>query len=278
MWGSVMKLLIWTVAALIFGTPQTAMSPLGDDPTQFDQLLDGAYLHRDVAFIQAAVADDVRYALSSDTSAAVWSKRQLVSDVRSYDGRERNVIAARVGIVGDFLQTSGHLQVKTLRGDGPEFQVFYVRLYRRGVTGWQLTSHDVVWRENSALQTPSLPALQVRGAGPAISVGAQRATPPLGMFRQGEGVTLPRLLRDVRPQYTSDAMRERIEGTVLVEAVVGRDGAVGEVTIIRSLDRSYGLDDQAVKCAKQWQFMPGMRLGAAVPVVITIELTFTLRK
>ncbi len=44
-----------------------------------------------------------------------------------------------------------------------------------------------------------------------------------------------------------------------------------------SLDSVFGLDQEAIKAARQWRFMPGMRSGEPVPVLITIELTFTLR-
>ena len=98
-----------------------------------------------------------------------------------------------------------------------------------------------------------------------------------GVYRPGNGVTLPRVLHEVRPQYTSDAMRAKVQGTVLLECVVRPDGCVGDVQVVRSLDPTFGLDQQAIKAAKQWRFAPGTRLGAAVPVQITIELTFTLR-
>ena len=47
--------------------------------------------------------------------------------------------------------------------------------------------------------------------------------------------------------------------------------------MVRSLDSTFGLDQEAVKAARQWRFVPGMRLGEPVAVRITIELTFTLR-
>jgi TonB family protein len=98
-----------------------------------------------------------------------------------------------------------------------------------------------------------------------------------GAYRPGNGVELPRLLREVKPQYTADAMRAKIQGTVLLECVVNTDGTVGRIEILRHLDRAFGLDDEAVKAARQWRFAPGMRQGQPVPVLITIELTFTLR-
>jgi TonB family protein len=55
------------------------------------------------------------------------------------------------------------------------------------------------------------------------------------------------------------------------------DGSVGEVKVTRSLDPIFGLDQEAIKAAKQWKFMPGTRFGQPVPVLVTIELSFTLR-
>jgi TonB family protein len=89
------------------------------------------------------------------------------------------------------------------------------------------------------------------------------------------GLTLPRVIADVKPAYTATAMRAKIEGTVILSAVVEKDGTVGDVKVVRSLDA--GLDDEAVRAAKHWRFVPGMRDGSPVPVEVTLELTFTLR-
>jgi TonB family protein len=98
-----------------------------------------------------------------------------------------------------------------------------------------------------------------------------------GAYRPGNGVTLPVVTREVKPQYTSDAMRAKVQGTVLLECVVRPDGSVGDVQVIRSLDSTFGLDQEAIKAARNWRFRPGTRMGEAVPVLVTIELTFTLR-
>jgi TonB family protein len=86
------------------------------------------------------------------------------------------------------------------------------------------------------------------------------------------------VIKEVKPQYTSDAMRAKIQGAVLVECVVNTDGSVSNVRVIRSLDATYGLDEEAIKAARQWRFQPGTRNGEPVPVLVSIELTFTLGK
>ena len=95
------------------------------------------------------------------------------------------------------------------------------------------------------------------------------------VYKPGDGVTAPVIVKQVKPQYTADAMRAKIQGTVTVECVVETNGKVGDVKVIKSLDP--GLDQEAVKAVKQWTFKPGKKDGKAVRVRIELELTFTLR-
>lgn len=110
------------------------------------------------------------------------------------------------------------------------------------------------------------------GLGPGFGGGTGG-----GAYRPGSGITTPRVLREVKPAYTAEAMRAKVQGTVWVECIVMPDGNVGDARITRSLDSVFGLDQEALKAARQWRFVPGMRQGEPVPVIITIELTFTLR-
>ncbi len=98
-----------------------------------------------------------------------------------------------------------------------------------------------------------------------------------GAYQPGNGVTPPEALTEVKPQYTADAMRAKIQGTVVVECIVQPDGTVTNVKVIRSLDPVFGLDLEAIKAARQWRFRPGRRLGQPVAVWINIALDFTLR-
>jgi protein TonB len=106
---------------------------------------------------------------------------------------------------------------------------------------------------------------------------ASPASPAGQPFAPGPGVTYPRLVNRVDAQYTDEARRRKIAGTVLLDCVVNPDGMVGDVRIARSLDAQYGLDEEAVKAVKQYRFTPGTKDGQAVPVRVTIEVSFFLK-
>jgi TonB family protein len=100
-----------------------------------------------------------------------------------------------------------------------------------------------------------------------------------GAYQIGNGVTSPQLIKEVKPNYTGDAMRAKLQGVVEMEAVVLPDGSVdpNRIKITRSLDSTFGLDQQAIIAVKQWRFRPGTFKGQPVAVIVNVELTFTLR-
>jgi TonB family protein len=94
-------------------------------------------------------------------------------------------------------------------------------------------------------------------------------------YKVGEqGVTSPKLTYKVDPQYTKEARDARIEGTVILQAVVGKSGTVEQLSLEKGIDP--GLDKNAMSAVKQWQFEPGRKEGQPVPVKATIEVSFKL--
>jgi TonB family protein len=114
------------------------------------------------------------------------------------------------------------------------------------------------------------------GQGSGLGPGSGGGTGG-GAYRPGSGVSLPEVIREVKPAYTAEAMRAKVQGVVWLECIVMPDGTIGDVKVTKSLDPVFGLDQEAIKAARQWRFRPGIRQGQPVPVIITIELTFTLR-
>ena len=121
--------------------------------------------------------------------------------------------------------------------------------------------------------------LSLAGCAACSSSPSQPSGPTaaaLTVYEVGPGVSVPTVVKNVKPAYTAAAIANRIQGSVIMSVIVLPDGTVGEVTVIRSLDTAFGLDAQAVLAAKQWLFNPGMKDGLAVAVRVTIEMTFTL--
>jgi TonB family protein len=115
--------------------------------------------------------------------------------------------------------------------------------------------------------------LALAAAAPALSAAPQGAEGPV--YTVGDGVSAPVVVKQVKPQYTAEAKRAKIQGTVTLEAIVETDGTVGDVSVTKGLEP--GLDEQAVKALRLWRFEPGKKDGKAVRVRITLEMTFTLR-
>ena len=95
------------------------------------------------------------------------------------------------------------------------------------------------------------------------------------VYQTGNGVSVPEVIKRVTPSLTVAALRAKLQGTVLLAAVVREDGTVGDVKVTRSsFNAKYGMNDEAVKAAKQWTFSPAMKDGKPVAVAVSIELAF----
>jgi TonB family protein len=84
----------------------------------------------------------------------------------------------------------------------------------------------------------------------------------------------PKLIHEVKPSYTIEALRRGVQGLVNMEVVVLPDGSTGPVRVIRSLDPD--LDLSAIAAIRAWRFKPAVLNGQGVPVLVEVEITFTL--
>jgi TonB family protein len=95
-----------------------------------------------------------------------------------------------------------------------------------------------------------------------------------GVYPVGQGVSPPTVLSRVEPEYTEAARAARIQGTVVLETVVGEDGVPKVSKVVRTL--GYGLEQSASRALEQWRFRPGMKDGRPVAVTLNIEVNFNL--
>lgn len=112
------------------------------------------------------------------------------------------------------------------------------------------------------------------GLGSGIGDGSGGGTGG-GPYRPGSGIEPPRLLREVKAEFTEEARRRSVTGDVLLEIVVRSDGAVGDVRLLRGLGA--GLDQRAVQAVRQWRFDPARRKGVPVDVLVEVAVEFILR-
>lgn len=123
-------------------------------------------------------------------------------------------------------------------------------------------------------------ALLVVGGSLSAAVSAfplANVAPQSTVYTPGNGVSLPEVIEEFKPDYTREAMQQGIQGSVWMAVVVGATGDVTDVAVTTSLDDKYGLDEQAVESARRWKFKPGMKDGKPVAVRVTIQMTFTLK-
>jgi TonB family protein len=112
------------------------------------------------------------------------------------------------------------------------------------------------------------------GDGGGLGAGSGGGTGG-GPYQPGSGVIAPELVREVRANYTDEARRRGVEGDVVLEIVVRRDGSVGNVRVVKSLGS--GLEQKATDAVRQWRFKPATRSGSAVDVVVEVAVGFKLR-
>lgn len=110
------------------------------------------------------------------------------------------------------------------------------------------------------------------GTGPGLGPGSGGGFGG-GAYRPGGGVVAPTLLRQVLPKYTPDALQKKIQGTVVLEVVVSRDGLPTAIRVVRSLDPG-GLDQEAIAAVREWRFIPGRVGNTPVDVLVTIWVDF----
>jgi len=104
---------------------------------------------------------------------------------------------------------------------------------------------------------------------------AQDAPPlPPGVYRPGNGVSAPSVLKKLDPEYAEEARIAKLSGAAILKLVIGEDGNGRDIVVTQPL--GLGLDEKAVDSIKAWSFKPGVKDGAAVPVAATIQVNFRL--
>jgi protein TonB len=127
--------------------------------------------------------------------------------------------------------------------------------------------------------------VRVRGEIPAADVTVTapeseqpvrviRRTPGGAPMRVGGDIKAPERVHYVAPEYPELARRARLEGFVILQAVIDKEGNVSAAEVLRGL--GLGLDVAATDAVKQWRYTPTYYNGEAVAVILTVNVVFTL--
>jgi periplasmic protein TonB len=98
---------------------------------------------------------------------------------------------------------------------------------------------------------------------------------PDGPIRVGGDVTRPEKISGPNPQYTEIARKARIQGVVIVEAIIDKGGNVTNVRVLKPLPM--GLDQAAVDAVQNWKFKPATLNGKPVDVYYNLTVNFRLQ-
>jgi len=92
--------------------------------------------------------------------------------------------------------------------------------------------------------------------------------------RVGGDVKPPTKVTDVKAVYPPMAQSAKVQGVVILETVIGVDGRVDQLRVLRSIPL---LDQAAIDAVKEWEFEPSTLNGVPVPVIVTVSVSFTLK-
>jgi periplasmic protein TonB len=117
----------------------------------------------------------------------------------------------------------------------------------------------------------------VEGGLPPLIEAPVPPSPPLpqGPVRAAQLPELPRKVVDVHPLYPEIARSARVEGTVILEAVLDTSGRITQLRVLRSVPL---LDQAAIDAVRQWRYTPSTYNGRAVSVLMTITVHFSLQQ
>lgn len=96
-----------------------------------------------------------------------------------------------------------------------------------------------------------------------------------GILRVGGDIKAPRVLNRVEPQYSAEALKARVQGIVILEALIDENGRVNEINVLKGLP--FGLNEAAMEAVRQWKFEPALHNGIPAKVLFNVTINFKLK-
>ena len=118
-----------------------------------------------------------------------------------------------------------------------------------------------------------LPPLRTSSV-PGVKGGQPHPPPGPVPVRVGGNIREPRKRKDVRPVYPAEARAARVQGVVVIECIIDKEGRVSDAKVLRGVP---ALDQAALDAVRQWEYAPTLLNGVPVEVIVPVVVNFTLR-
>lgn len=144
-------------------------------------------------------------------------------------------------------------------------------------SGWDTPRGPYLAVDKPDFNAPRLRLFRLQGHGQIRLYSKYNDGPPQDterIYTSRDGIINPVQLTQTLPKYTKAAREARFEGDVTATGIVGEDGTLRAITILKS--PGYGLDQNVIKCLQGWKFKPGERDGKPVSVRATVTAKFRL--
>ena len=198
---------------------------------------------------------------------------------RDVEGRETFLSEAELGEIANVTDNKGRVlpRVASLPLDVSR-RLASLRDAFRAQSDWEKVQALVFDNKNAEgaliLQStrPGGVVFQLR-TGSGIEAMSLSWDTPLPL-RVGGDIVPPTKVKNVNPTYPPAAVSKKVQGQVWVEATIGADGKVKDAKVVRSIPQ---LDQAALDAVRQWEFTPTLLKGVAVPVIMTVWVSFSLK-
>ncbi|MBP6704181.1 MAG: energy transducer TonB [Vicinamibacteria bacterium] len=100
------------------------------------------------------------------------------------------------------------------------------------------------------------------------------APPPRPSIDGPVEITEPKKVKNLSPNYPKDALANRVQGMVILDAIIAPSGCVASITVLKGLDLL--MDLEAIEAVSGWKYTPALLNGAPVQVVMTVTVNFRL--
>jgi TonB family protein len=177
-------------------------------------------------------------------------------------------------IFGDIVDPS--IKLGSNQGKSIGFTIFLEALIIALIVIIPLMATDILPTPPSMMAfvaAPPPPGGVVGGVVGGLPEAPPPPPPPTQPVRVGGQIKQPTKLKHVNPVYPPIAQSARVQGVVIIEAVIGPNGKVQDARVLRSIPL---LDQAALDAVKQWEFSPTLLNNVPVPVIMTVTVQFTL--